>query len=195
MLHFGKSRCGPPLGLHAIWGHKGHLGGGRHRGERGERMGRGGRRRMFDGGELRLVLLKLVSDGPRHGYDLIREIEALSGGAYAPSPGVVYPTLTLLWDMGLITEGEADGTRRRFAITEAGVAHLAEQADAVAAAFAKLTALNAQSERTDGRQVRRALGNLREAIEIRLGGDAVSQETLHAVTALIDEAAQKIERV
>ncbi len=168
---------------------------GRHRSERGGRVGRGGRRRVFDGGELRLVLLKLVSDGPRHGYDLIREIEALSGGAYAPSPGVVYPTLTLLWDMGLIAEGEADGARRRFAITEAGTTHLAEQAEAVTAAFAKLTAMNEQSERTDGRQVRRALGNLREAIEIRLGGDAVSQETLHAVTALIDEAAQKIERL
>ena len=51
-------------------------------------------RRMFDGGELRLVLLKLIADEPRHGYDLIREIEELTGGAYAPSPGVVYPTLT-----------------------------------------------------------------------------------------------------
>jgi DNA-binding PadR family transcriptional regulator len=195
MLHYGKSRHGPAKGLHAIWGRGEHLGGGRHRGERGGRGGRGGRRRVFDGGELRLILLKLVSDGPRHGYDLIREIEALSGGAYAPSPGVVYPTLTLLWDMGLITEGEADGARRRFAISDAGVAHLTEQAEAVTVAFAKLTAMNEQSERTDGRQVRRALGNLREAIEIRLGGDAVSQETLHAVTALIDEAAQKIERV
>ncbi|MFX5622468.1 PadR family transcriptional regulator, partial [Acinetobacter baumannii] len=53
--------------------------------------GRGGRRRMFDGSELRLILLKLIADTPRHGYDLIREIESLTGGAYAPSPGVVYP--------------------------------------------------------------------------------------------------------
>ncbi|NWM55099.1 PadR family transcriptional regulator, partial [Escherichia coli] len=53
---------------------------------------RGGRRRMFDGTELRLILLKLIEEQPRHGYDLIREIEERSGGAYAPSPGVVYPT-------------------------------------------------------------------------------------------------------
>ena len=58
----------------------------------------GGRRRMFDGGELRLVLLKLIQDEPRHGYDLIKEIEELTGGAYAPSPGVVYPTLSMLAD-------------------------------------------------------------------------------------------------
>src|SRR5262250_1986022 len=65
-----------------------------------ERGGR--RRRVFDSGELRLVLLKLISDQPRHGYELIRAIEELSGGSYVPSPGMVYPTLTLLQDMGQI---------------------------------------------------------------------------------------------
>ncbi len=72
--------------------------GGRHGGP-----GRG-RRRMFEGGELRLVLSKLIVDEPRHGYDLIRAVEDMTGGQYAPSPGVVYPTLTLLQDMGLIEE-------------------------------------------------------------------------------------------
>ena len=159
---------------------------------RGER---GGRRRMFDNGELRLVLLKLVSDQPRHGYDLIREIVALSGGAYAPSPGVVYPTLTLLEDMELINEVPVERPRKLFGIAEAGTAHLAEQADAVEAAMAKLAAMSERSERTDGMQVRRAMGNLREALQIRLSRDDVSADTLHAVTGLIDEAAQKIERL
>ena len=70
--------------------------------------GRRGRRsrRMFESGELRLVLLKLIVDEPRHGYDLIRAIEELTGGEYAPSPGVIYPTLTLLQDMGLIEEAK-----------------------------------------------------------------------------------------
>lgn len=190
MFMYGKSHGCGSRGFYAMWAH------GRHRGEgRGIRGERGGRRRMFDNGELRLVLLKLVSDQPRHGYDLIREIEALSGGAYAPSPGVVYPTLTLLQDMGLIGEAPADGARKLFDITEAGTAHLAEQADAVEAAMAKLAAMSERSERTDGMQVRRALGNLRESVQIRLSHDDVSAETLHAVTALIDEAAQKIERL
>ena len=64
---------------------------------------------MFESGELRLVLLKLIADEPRHGYDLIRAIEELTGGEYAPSPGVVYPTLTLLQDMGLIEEAAGEG--------------------------------------------------------------------------------------
>ena len=181
--------CGPH-GLHAMFGHGRHRGGGM--GQRGE--GRG-RRRLFDNGELRLVLLKLIADAPRHGYDLIREIESLSGGAYAPSPGVIYPTLTLLQDMGLIEEAASDTARKLFGITEAGTVHLTENAEAVAAAMAKLAAMGERSERVDGMQVRRAMGNLREAVQIRLGREDVDQETLHAVTALIDEAAQKIERL
>jgi hypothetical protein len=66
--------------------------------------GRRGRRRVFDAGELRLVLLKLIADQPRHGYDLIRAIEEMTHGTYAPSPGVVYPTLTMLQVMGFIEE-------------------------------------------------------------------------------------------
>ena len=57
---------------------------------------------------------KLIADEPRHGYDLIRAIEELTGGEYAPSPGVIYPTLTLLQDMALIEEAEADGPRKGF---------------------------------------------------------------------------------
>ena len=93
----------------------------------GEREG--GRRRMFDSGELRLVLLKLISDQPRHGYDLIRQIEELTGGAYAPSPGVIYPTLTLLDEMGLIGAADSDGARKLFAITDLGRAELEANAD------------------------------------------------------------------
>ena len=94
--------------------------------------GRGGeRRRMFESGELRLVLLKLIEEQPRHGYDLIREIETLSGGAYAPSPGVVYPTMTLLLDMGLADEQASDGPRKLLGISEAGRQHLIERADEV----------------------------------------------------------------
>jgi hypothetical protein len=69
---------------------------------------------MFESGELRLVLLKLIADQPRHGYDLMRAIEELSGGSYAPSPGVVYPTLTMLQDMGFIEEAEGSGSRKAF---------------------------------------------------------------------------------
>jgi DNA-binding PadR family transcriptional regulator len=180
--------------------HAGRRGGGRFESDEGlewEREGRGhgrGRRRVFDGGELRLVLLKLIADTPRHGYDLIRAIEELTGGAYAPSPGVVYPTLTLLSDMELIGEAESDGARKVFAVTPAGSAHLAERAEEVAALFARLEALAQQRERTDVAPVRRAMHNLRSVLHHRLGA-GLETEKLHEAVELIDEAARKIERL
>jgi DNA-binding PadR family transcriptional regulator len=182
-----------------------------HAGPRGGRFGRGempggwsedgagfgrggGRRRMFDGGELRLVLLKLIADKPRHGYDLIRAIEERTSGAYAPSPGIVYPTLTMLSDMGLIAEQLAEGARKQFAITAEGTAHLAEHEAEVAAMLARLDALGAMRERTDAVPIRRALHNLRSVLQSRLG-EGLDKARMHDAAALIDEVAQKIERL
>lgn len=155
----------------------------------------GPRRRMFDGGELRLVLLKLIADQPRHGYDLIRAIEERTGGAYAPSPGIIYPTLTLLDDMDMIDEQKSDGTKKLFAITPAGEAHLASRADEIAALFARLDAIGAQRARAERTSVRRAMGNLREVLRNRLEDGEVADEALHAIVEAIDEAARKIERL
>ena len=164
-------------------------------GEDGPGFGRGGgRRRMFDGGELRLVLLKLIADKPRHGYDLIRAIEERTGGAYAPSPGIVYPTLTMLSEMGLIDEQLAEGARKLFAITPEGTAHLAEHEAEVAAMLARLDALAAMRERTDAVPIRRALHNLRSVLQTRLS-EGLDKDRMHDAAALIDEVAQKIERL
>jgi DNA-binding PadR family transcriptional regulator len=194
---------------HAMRGERGHQDqhrGERHAGPRGGRFGgdhgpggwesegRGGRRRVFDGGELRLVLLKLIADRPRHGYDLIRAIEERTGGAYAPSPGIVYPTLTLLSDMGLIDEQAAEGARKAFAITPEGTVHLEQHATDVAAMFARLDALGEMRERTDAVPVRRAMHNLKSVLMHRLG-EGLDREKLLQAVALIDDAAQKIERL
>ncbi len=156
--------------------------------------GPGGRRRVFDGGELRLVLLRLIADTPRHGYDLIRAIEELTGGAYAPSPGIVYPTLTLLSEMGLIAEQAPEGARKLFAVTPEGTAHLAERASEIASLLARLASLGAEQEKTNSAPMRRAMLNLRTVLQHRLG-EGLDTETLHAAVALIDDAAQKIERL
>jgi DNA-binding PadR family transcriptional regulator len=176
--------------------------GGRFGGEQGPRgwegeapgEGRGGRRRVFDSGELKLVLLKLIADRPRHGYDLIRAIEERTGGAYAPSPGIIYPTLTLLSEMGLIDEQIAEGARKQFAISAEGTTHLAERAAEVAAMFARLDALGEMRERTDAVPVRRAMHNLKSVLMHRLG-EGLDKEKLLDAVALIDEAARKIERL
>ena len=162
---------------------------------RDEDDGRGRRRRMFDSGELRLVLLKLIADEPRHGYDLIRQIEELTGGAYAPSPGVVYPTLTLLGDMGMIEAADSEGAKKLFAITDTGRTELETHAEVVARLIARLTEVGAERQRTDSASVRRAMGNLKAVLMNRLGDRDLDETTLHDIVALIDEAAQKIERL
>ena len=159
------------------------------------RGGPRGRRRMFEPGELRLVLLKLIADQPRHGYDLIRAIEELTHGSYAPSPGVVYPTLTLLEDMALIEEQQAEGSRKVFAVTAEGEAHLEEKADEVEALLARLEDVGSDRRKAGGAPIKRAVGNLLSALWHRVTRDEVDEKTLHDVAAILDEAAQKIERL
>jgi DNA-binding PadR family transcriptional regulator len=183
----GGERSRGRFGMRAMWGQGG--------GARGEGRGEGRRRRMFDGSELRLVLLKLIADQPRHGYDLIRAIEERTAGAYAPSPGVIYPMLTMLDDMALIEEAKAEGTRKLFAASDAGRAELESKAEEVAALFARLDALGADRTRIDRMPVRRAMGNLEAVLRHRLGRSDVDPASVHEIAALIDEAAQKIERL
>ena len=155
--------------------------------------GGGGRRRgLYDSEELRLVLLSLIAEQPRHGYDLIREIEERTGGQYAPSPGIIYPTLTMLQDMGLIVESDAAGTRKVYAATPEGTAHLAEKKDEVAALLARITEL-ASAQKGDRAPVRRAMRNLHAALAEKVARSD-NDELMHKIAALLDEVTQKIER-
>ncbi len=160
-----------------------------------EAMGGHGRRRMFDSGELRLVLLRLIADAPRHGYELIRAIEEMTHGAYAPSPGIVYPTLTLLDDMGLIEEQKAEGAKKQFAITGAGQSHLDERAGEVAALMARLSDMGEAQTRPHSASIRRAMVNLRTVLMHKFARGTMSTERLHEIVAMVDELAQKIERL
>jgi DNA-binding PadR family transcriptional regulator len=150
---------------------------------------------MFEAGELRLLLLKLIGDQARHGYDLIRAIEELTHGSYAPSPGVVYPTLTMLQDMGLIRETEADGARKVFAVTPDGEAYLAERREEAEALVARLEGMGDHKRKAGGAPIKRAVGNLLSALWHRVTRDDADEETLHQIAAVLDEAAQKIERL
>ncbi len=178
---------------HGAGGHR-HMreeGGPRHRGRGGPG---GGRRRMFDAGELRLVLLHLMAAQPRHGYDLIREIETRTGGSYAPSPGIVYPTLTMLEDLELIEATTSDGNKRAFALTPAGASHLAEHRGEAETTLERLEALRSEGEHVEAGPIHRAMRNLKTVLEQRLSGPQ-DKQTLFEVADLIDEAARKIERL
>jgi DNA-binding PadR family transcriptional regulator len=89
----------------------------------------GFRRRFFESGEVRIALLSLLRDGPKNGYELMKELEARSGGMYRASAGTVYPNLQMLEDEGLIRAEMKDG-KRVFAMTDAGRLELEKNKDA-----------------------------------------------------------------
>jgi DNA-binding PadR family transcriptional regulator len=152
------------------------------------------RRRLFDNRALRLVLLHLIKEEPRHGYELIRAIESLSRGAYAPSPGVVYPTLTALQEIGEVSEPEVENQRKLFSITRLGRSHLAENAGELSAVLERLRAMGQVRDRADAAPIRRAMQSLKSAFIDKLESGA-DRETVLQIAAAIDEAAQKIERL
>jgi DNA-binding PadR family transcriptional regulator len=181
----GRSFSFGPSGFHFDFG-EGPGGRGGHR--------RRDRRRMFEGGELRLVLLKLIADQPRHGYELIKAVEDLTEGDYAPSPGVVYPTLTMLEDMGLVREVKSKDAKKVFEATDEGRAHLEENAQEVEELFDKLEGHGQTRRRGQRPEIGRAIGNLMTALRNRVAHDGWNDELLVEVVDVLDEAAQRIER-
>jgi DNA-binding PadR family transcriptional regulator len=179
-----------PFGFH---GHPGFERGGRGFG-RGGPDGEGGRgRRFFDHGDLRLVVLKLIADKPRHGYELIKALEEASGGAYSPSPGVIYPTLTLLEDLGYTVASDAGGGRKLFTVTPEGEAHLAENAAPVEAIFARMEQTAARSNAFHP-AVLRARENLRTALKLKISAGPLSEAQIAAVAKALDDAAVAVEQ-
>ncbi len=162
-----------------------------HHGPRGERARRG---RVFEQGDLRLLLLQLIAAKPSHGYELIKAVEDSVGGAYAPSPGVVYPTLTLLEDLGYIKLAESEAGKKLYAITAEGQAWLADQAEALAGLNARVEAVAATSRGRDAPQLVRAMENLRTALRLRLSRGPLDETQVEAVADALDAAAKAIER-
>lgn len=160
-------------------------------GGRGRDGGRGG----FGHGGLRLVILKLLSDKPSHGYELIKAIEDRSNGAYSPSPGVIYPTLSWLEDEGFITVDAGEDGRKMAHITDAGRAFLEEKAEAVDSLFSAMDDADTgeHGARGDYAQLFRAMHNLGGALKTR-SMKLMAKADIEAIVDMIDELAKKIER-
>src|SRR5450830_442090 len=169
--------------------------------ERGDGMGhggpggRGGRgeraERVFGRGDLPLIVLALIEISPRHGYEIIKAIEERCGGAYAPSPGAVYPTLTLLEEQDHVTSSESASGKKLYTITELGRGYLDEnraQVDGILARldmFARVQARKALPER-----VHQAMHTLKHAL--LLNKTSWSDAEAERVSAVLEQAANAI---
>ncbi|MBV7264806.1 PadR family transcriptional regulator [Erythrobacter sp. WH131] len=161
------------------------------------------RGRMFGTGELRLVLLALINEEPRHGYELIRAVEDMTGGAYAPSPGAVYPTLQMLEEEGQIKQakpkdddGETGG-KKPFKVTKSGKTELEERASEVDELMGRLGEHGERAERVKEKSpdLFRAMGNLANVLKNRAKAGKLDQGTINEIVDIIDEVAKRIERL
>lgn len=118
----------------------GHHGGGRFGGPPHGRGGGRFRHRLLAAADLQLVILALLEEKPRHGYEIIKAMEDRSSGYYSPSAGMVYPALTHLAETGHATV-ESDGSKKLYTLTDVGRAHVARNRERIAAILDELAAL------------------------------------------------------
>jgi DNA-binding PadR family transcriptional regulator len=172
------------------WG--GRMGGlGHHSHRHGHRGGRVGR--FLEHGDLRFVVLALIAEQPRHGYELIKELEDRTGGAYRPSPGVIYPTLALLEDEGFIRPVTGEAGRKLYEATDEGREALKANQSGVDAVFARM-AEAAEGADTTRPRIARAIQNFHMALGQRLARRPISPEDLDRIIAMIDDTAVAIEK-
>jgi DNA-binding PadR family transcriptional regulator len=171
-------------------GHGGRGGWGGHHGRFGG--GRGGGGRFFDHGELRYVVLALLGEQPRHGYDIIRAIEQRTGGAYSPSPGVIYPTLQLLEDVGHAKQMKGDDERNSYAITPEGRTFLDEHEGRIKDILARMDQVG-RLQRSASPAIMAAMDDLKSAL--RSGAETWTEADVQEIADAIEAAASRIRKL
>ncbi|MBI6527825.1 helix-turn-helix transcriptional regulator [Proteus vulgaris] len=203
--HEGHGEC-----RHGEHGHRhdgrGECCHGEHNSERqGKQRGRGcggrgkGRqlKRMFDHGDLRVLLLSMIAKKPSHGYEIIREIDEASSGLYVPSPGVIYPTLTLLEEQDLLVASIAEKGRKNYSITPEGSAFLAEHQEIDVNIQRKLAYARDLSQNAGGvsEEIESAVGKLKAVLRHKLVLKELSVEKAERIASILNEAVEKIEAI
>jgi DNA-binding PadR family transcriptional regulator len=190
---------------------RGHSRPGSHRGRRGFEgfmndfwgpgggpRGRGWRARagrVFEQGDLKYVILRLLAEKPRHGYEIIKELEERFGGAYAPSPGTVYPTLTMLEDLGFARAMPEEGGRKIYEITEPGRKHLEEHSATVDDIFERIAKFVEGFFDTPMADLKHAFASLGRATFYVASRAPNDRERLAKISEILKRAATDVERL
>jgi len=160
------------------------------------RGGCGGRRKrrekMLDASDIRLLMLHFLAQNDAHGYELIKSIEELSKGEYSPSPGIIYPNLTLLEELDAISVVDAQASRKAYTLNAAGRAQLAEQQAQIEQLIERLSSLAVLVNNRSIPDVDQAIHRMRTTLNSRLAQQDISPETLAKVVEALNAAADKI---
>ena len=183
-----------PRGARAKWGFDASFMNG-ILGAEGRPRGRWRGGRMFEQGDLRYVVLRLLEEKPRHGYEIIKALEERFNGAYAPSPGVVYPTLQLLEDLGYARVMPGPEGKKVYEITDAGRAHLAENRDTVDSIFDRISKLVGHFLDEPMAEVHGAFRHAAKATYARASDSASEPAVLAQIVQILNRAATEIEQL
>ena len=154
---------------------------------------RGGR--MFEQGDLKYVILQLLAEKPRHGYEVIKELEELFAGSDAPSAGTVYPTLSLLEDMGYASVALEEGGKKVYSITDAGREYLEENKGAVEDIFERIAEFGASFLSDGMRDINRAMGAVGKATYASAPAYFRDAEKVKQVREVLERAAREIDGI
>jgi DNA-binding PadR family transcriptional regulator len=177
--HAGRHGRAFDEGFGGPWGRFGH--------------GFGGRERLFDSGELKLVILRLLADQPSYGYQLIKSMEERLSGGYTPSAGVIYPTLTLLEEEGLASSTIAEGNKKVYSLTDEGLRFVEENKERIGEVFERIEAVGERFERRRSPELMEAFANLRHAVMGRMWRRNVTPEQVKKIAEALNAAARAIE--
>src|SRR6059036_557309 len=161
----------------------------------GFRAGRGGhrRRQWFGAGDMKYVILKLLRDKPRHGYEVMKELEERMHGCYTPSPGTIYPTLQWLEDEGLVVGRDVEG-KKVYEITDTGRQFLDEHKDVVEDIFERVREAVDRAVGGTMADINRGVGRLVKAA-YRMGWRAKDDAMRRKVAEIVGHAAEEVERL
>ncbi|MBS1871672.1 MAG: PadR family transcriptional regulator [Acidobacteria bacterium] len=155
----------------------------------------GGRERLFEAGDIKLVILKLLSEEPSYGYQLMKTMEERLAGGYAPSAGVIYPTLTMLEEAGLIVASSSEGARKTYSVTPEGSAHLSGAQHRVKQLFERLEEAGRGFERGRHPEIMKAFLELRDAVMARAARGRLSEDQIRQAAEIIAAAARAIDEL
>jgi len=154
----------------------------------------GGRERLFDAGDLKLVILKLLSEQPSYGYQLIKTMEERLAGGYSPSAGVIYPTLTLLEEEGLAAS-TVENNKKVYSVTPEGTKFLEENKRRVEGLFERLEEAGRGFQRGRSPEIMKAFQNLRGAVLARVTRGNATDEQIGKIAEAINAAAKAIDEL
>ncbi len=171
----GFGDWGPPRGGHGRW--------------------HGRAARFFEQGDLKYVILRLLEEKPRHGYEIIKDLESRFGGSYAPSPGTVYPTLTMLEDLGYAKVVPEEGGKKIYEITDEGRRYLQENSSTVNDIFSRIAEFVEGFTDAPMRELNQSFQRLARATYKTATGHIREKETIEKIRDIIRRAADEVEAV